>query len=200
MNLYPRKHSVVALANELVPIETALRLIGVDVPDGLAYRRSTKLYCPFGDINHADGGLERAFRVYPEQNTAWCFACQQHFTPVWLVATAWGQDTRIVATELLDRVGHRPLSMAQQWAQATRREEPPDRTLLREALQTYCGRICPDWALRQFDPVVGATLTRCLALLDLVHTEAAARAWLARVKEVMGRVLCAAGDSLDIVG
>lgn len=189
LDLRGRRGSVVAQANELVPIEFACRLIGMHLPDGLGYRRSTKLYCPFGELSHIDGGLEKAFRIYVDANSAYCFAGCGHFTPVWLVATAWGRDTRVVASELLERIGHRPPSLAQLWAQVTEPDSSPDRTLLREALQTYCQRICADWASRQFAPDVAATLTRCLALLDRVGDDATAQTWLDGVKLAMMRVL-----------
>jgi hypothetical protein len=192
LDLRGRRGSVVAQANELVPIEFACRLIGMHLPDGLGYRRSTKLHCPFGELSHIDGGLEKAFRIYVDANSAYCFAGCGHFSPVWLVATAWGRDTRVVAAELLERIGHRPPSFRQLWAQVIEPDQTPDRTFLREALQTYCQRICPDWATRQFAPEVASTLTHALALLDRVHTEPDARLWLDGVKAVMGRVLTGA--------
>ncbi len=184
-----RRRSAVAIANDVVSIITTCNLAGMDLPEDVVYRRSTKLYCPFGEIYHSDQGVERAFRIYVDSNSAYCFACSMYFTPVRLVALAWDLDYVTAATELLDRVGYRPLTLAEAWAKAAQREDPPDYTSLREALQTYCCRISPDWDRLQFAPVPASALTRCLDLLDRVHTEAEAREWLEGTKALMRMVL-----------
>lgn len=189
MNRPRGKRSPVAIANDIVPIITACKLIGMSLPEDVGYRRSTKLYCPFGELYHVDQGVDRAFRIYIDSNSAFCFAGCGFFTPVSLAALAWDLDHWTAATEILDRVGHRPLSLAEAWAKASRWEEPPDDTSLREALQTYCRRVCPNWDQLQFAPAVATTLTRCLDLLDRVHNEADAREWLDGTKALMGRVL-----------
>lgn len=183
------KRSAVAIANEVVPIIKACNLIGMDLPEDIAYRRSSKLFCPFGQIFHIDGGVERAFRVYLDANTAYCFAGCGYFTPTSLAAHAWDLDYQTAAVELLDRVGYRPLTLAEAWSRASRWEAPPDDTCLREALQTYCRRVSPEWESAQFTPAVAAALSRCLDLLDRVHDEADAREWLAGTKALMRRVL-----------
>lgn len=183
------KRSAVAIANDVVSIITACNLIGMDLPEDVGYRRSTKLYCPFGPLFHSDQGVERAFRIYIDNNSAYCFASCGYFTPVWLVASAWDLDARTAAVELLDRVGYRPLTLAEAWSKASQREVPPDGTSLREALQTYCHRVCPSWETVQFTPAVAAVLTQCLDLLDRVHTDDDAREWLDGTKALMRRAL-----------
>lgn len=180
---------MVVEANEHVSIITACRLIGMELPADIEHGRAAKVHCPFGSIWHSDQGLEPTMRLYVDNNTAFCFSRCGFFTPVNLVAMAWDITRRTAAVELLERIGRKPLSLADAWAKATLHAEPPDRTTLAEALKTYCSRIAPDWADVQFEPVVASRLTRCLALLDLVDTDDAARAWLAGCKAVMQRAL-----------
>jgi hypothetical protein len=184
-----RRTSAVTMANEHVPIVTACQLVGMDLPDDFAYGRSMKLHCPFGELDHSDGGIEPAFRIYPETNSAYCFACRTAYTPVWLVAQAWDARPVDVAAELLDRIGFSPPSMAQAWARASRWEVPPDTSLLAEALKAYCRRVDPTWTTVQFTSAVAARLNRCLDLLDLVRTDADARQWLTGCKTAMAAVL-----------
>lgn len=181
--------SVITVANEDVSIVTVLQLLGVELPDDLDLSRNRKVHCPFGEVYHSDHGLTAAMRVYPDTNSAWCFSCSVYYTPVKLMAQATNVDMLTAAQRLLDRVGHRPVSMAQAWAQATTHEPTPDRALLADALKTYCRRVCQAWQDQQFDPRVAATLTRCLAILDLVTTDEDVHEWLCRCKDAMRRVL-----------
>lgn len=182
--LRPRRASLVAMANEKVPIAVACRLAGMDIPEEI-YGRSVKVRCPFGEFYHRDGGMEAAFRLYPETNHGYCFVCKASFTPVWLLAQVWGQDSTTVAAELLDRAGIKPATLAQLWAEASRRDEPPDTAMLAAALQTFCARVSDDWDDTQFAPAVAAKLRACLGLLDQVRTPADADLWLAGCKRVM---------------
>lgn len=179
--------SVVTLANEKVSIVAACRLAGVELSDEPGYGTSMKVHCPFETINHSDSGVAPAMRVYTESNSAWCFACQEYFTPVKLIAAHRGIDYQNAATLLLDHVGYRPASLSEQWAELTSRVTKPDRTLLADALKTYCLRVIPGWEIRQFDREEAAMLTRCLALIDRVKTEEDAQRWLTTTKEVMAR-------------
>jgi hypothetical protein len=95
----------------------------------------------------------------------------------------------VAAGRLLDAVGYRPPGLAERWKQATTPPDPPDVTMLAEALKTFCRRTDPRWRHRQFDAPVAAALTRCLGLLDLVHTAPDAAAWLAGCKQVMTGIL-----------
>ena len=184
-----RPRSLVTLANDVVPIITVCRLVGMDLPADLTYGRSRKLHCPFGETAHSDHGLDPAFRVYPESNSAYCFACAAYYTPVALYAHAVDTDRRTAAADLLDRVGHRPLSLTEAWAKLTTAVDPPDVASLRAALQTYCRRVCADWDTRQFDPDVAVVLAMCLDLLDRVDSVTDVQDWLQGVKAVMARVL-----------
>jgi hypothetical protein len=180
-----RTRSEIGVANEKVSIVLACNLIGMDIPEDVGSRRSVKVHCPFGEIYHVDQGYEAAFRIYPDSNSAFCFAGCGYFTPVSLCAHAWGTPSATVAVELLERVGVKPVSLADAWAQVASHEPAPDAVLLAQALKTFCRRTCLNWEQIQFEPAVAATLTRCLALLDLVGTEADAGTWLAACKRVM---------------
>lgn len=176
-------------ALDTVDIVTACRLIGMDLPADPGYGKSIKVRCPFGNVYHSDGGAEAAMRVYPDEDRVFCFAKCGGYTTVSLAAAAWGLPIREAAIELLERAGVPAPDPAALWDAACTRETPPDTTLLAEALKTFCARICPDWAHRQFQPDTANLLGRCLALLDLVATSADADRWLARCKHVMTRHL-----------
>lgn len=181
--------SVVAIANKEVPIELVCRRIGVHMPDALADGRSMKLVCPFAKLWHDDGGAMKSFRIYPESNTAHCFAGCGMFSPVWLAAQYWGVSTREAATRLLDIIGYKPLTVAEMWKNAQLQERKPDVSSLSLALRVFCDRSTTGWDEKQFDRGVANTLSRCLGLLREVHTEAEAREWLGTTKLVMLRVL-----------
>lgn len=180
----PRRNAgLVRTACEQVSITFACRLVGVDVPDDQEAER-LKLHCPFGELYHLDGGMDRAFRVYPQQQRAHCFAGCGSFTPVSLLAHAWGIGRGQAARLLLERVGYRPATAATLWAQA-HQPPPVDVGALAEALKTFCARLDPHWAVRQFQPANAAALVRCLRLLERVDTEEQAQRWLAASKRHM---------------
>ncbi len=189
--------SSIAVANEHVSIVTVLQMLGIELPDDIGAARSRKLHCPFGDVYHSDQGTSPAMRVYPETNSAYCFSCSAYFTPVSLAAKAMGTSMVAAAEQLLDRVGHRPLDLAGQWQQAKNYEPDPDKALLADALKTYCRRTHTGWETRQFEPEVAALLTRCLGVLDLVHTAEDATTWLAACKRAMNRALYREQPSLS---
>lgn len=183
------KSNIIETADERVSIALVCRMLGVDLPDDVESGRSRKVHCPFGSLYHSDGGVDPAMRVYPDTNSAYCFSCRSYFTPVGLTAKALDVDRRTAALRLLDRIGHRSLDPGVVWRTAADFEAPPDRALLAEALKTFCRRVCPDWATRQFDRAVSVSLTRCLGLLDLVRTDDDVGLWLGRCKKVMRRAL-----------
>jgi hypothetical protein len=180
--------SLITMANEQVSIVYACALAGVEVPEGVT-GRGYKTFCPFGEVWHSDQNAERAFVVYQDSNSAFCFACSTYFTPVYLVAKAWDRSLYDTAVELLDRVGYKPVSMAQAWANAATKEVVVDVTNLGLALRTYCSGVVSDWDSVQFDPVVAHTLDQCLALLARVKTEDEATQWLHTTKQVMTSAL-----------
>lgn len=177
--------SLVEVANAKVSIVTVCRMLGVDLPDEVDAERSRKISCPFGELYHSDQGLSPAMRIYLETNSAYCFSCTWFYTPVSLAARAWDISRKEAAERLLDRIGYRPLDLAEQWQAVLDYEPELDKALLGEALKTYCRRTCKTWGYRQFNDDVRATLTRCLSLLDLVKTADDATRWLAACKVAM---------------
>lgn len=184
-----KRPDVVAVANEKVSIVAVCQMLGVDLPDDADSARSRKVHCPFGDLYHSDAGASPAMRVYPDTNSAYCFSCATYYTPVDLAVRALDTDRRTAATHLLDRIGYRPMDLAAVFANALSYEPTPDKALLADALKTYCRRIDPQWSSRQFDSRVASALTRCLTLLDMVHTPEDVTMWLCCCKEVMRRIL-----------
>ncbi len=180
-----RAPSPVTVANENVSITMVCRLVGMDIPEDLAYGRNVKVWCPFGDVYHTDGGDEAAMRIYVESNSVYCFAGCGYFTPVSLAAHAWDLTRRAAARELLDRAGIVTAAPASVWQAALPHDEPVDHTLLAEALKTFCRRTVPGWERRQFEPEPAALLTRCLSLLDQVVTDEDARHWLSGCKRAV---------------
>lgn len=183
------ERSLIAVANEQVSILAVCRMVGVDLPEDAGMARSRKTFCPFGEVYHSDAGLEPAMRVYPDSNSAWCFRCATYFTPVKMAAQAWDQDWRTAAVVLLDRIGYRPASLAEQWSAVCVPVVAPDTTLLGEALKVFCARHDPQWSVHQFEPEIAGHLSRCLALLDRVGDDEAAQAWLRGTKQAMARLL-----------
>jgi hypothetical protein len=181
--------SAVAIANEVVRIESVCQWIGVDLPD--VSGRSVKVHCPFGVVYHVDHGAESAFRVYPDTNSAYCFACGTAYRPVSLAAQAWDRDgdRQGVALDLLDRVGFRPSSLAEEWTQVSTREPEIDRAALGLALQVFGERVSPRWGEVQFQSPVKEVLGSCMDLLDLVRTREDVELWLPSCKEALRRAL-----------
>jgi hypothetical protein len=179
------RRSLVAVADDQVSILAACKLVGMQVSGLEDYGRSVKVRCPFGDVWHSDGGSEASMRIYTESNHAFCFSRCGYFTPVTLVAAAFDISRRAAAVELLQRAGIAAPTRAQAWARAVDCTPAPDTTALAEALKVFCSRQCTDWFTAQLDPAVADTLTRCLALLDLVGDDDGARRWLAGCKRAM---------------
>lgn len=180
-----RGPSVVEVADEKVSIVVVCRMLGVVLPDHYVDGRAQKVQCPFGEIYHSDGGVSPAMRIYPDTNSAYCFSCAAYYTPVSLAAKAMDTTRQVAAIRLLDHIGYRPLDLAQQWRAVKDFEPEPDRALLADALKTYCRRIEPQWATRQFEAPVARVLTRCLSLLDLVKSADDVTLWLDRCKVAM---------------
>lgn len=181
--------SVITVANERVSIVTVCQMIGLDISDDVIDGRSRKLPCPFGEIYHSDHGRDPAMRIYADSNSAYCFSCQAYWTPVTLAARAMDVSNKMAATRLLDRIGYKPVDLAQAWKQVTHFEPEVDKAALAEALKTYCRRIEPQWARRQFESDIARHLTRCLSILPLVKSQTDVEVWLTRCKEVMQQVI-----------
>lgn len=182
--------SPITLANERMGIIDACNHIGMGVSGGY----SGKLYCPFGELFHADGGVSKAFRIY--EDSAYCFAESMYFTPVRLIARDRGISDLDAAEYILDVTGYVAPDIDSQWAAVTNTEEVVNTDYLAEALKIYCQRICPDWEVRQFTESTSKKLTKCLELTDRVRTKDEVTQWLAVTKQVMAYELL--GDTTHV--
>lgn len=176
--------SVTATANEVIPFPLAARWAGIVVHS--VSERGTKVYCPFGEVEHPDGGTEPAMRIYPDHG--WCFAEQRYFSVVSLLAEVWQLSYQDAAAEALRRYGWKPATYAHLWEQASGEEEP-DHDALAQALLVWCEAVAPDWSQRQYDDRTARVLGRCLGLLPLVRTGDECRTWLEGCKRALAPYL-----------
>lgn len=175
--------SNIQLANEHMRIEEAFDLIDFPVMAG------RKNPCPFDDW-HADGGVSLALRVYPETNSAYCFACGEAYRPVQLLAKARDLTRDEAAQWILEKVGYIEPDVDEQLDALLAEEEPEvSREELARALDTYCQRICPTWHVTQLRDVPATKFAQCLSILDSVQSPADAARWLDVTKALMRRVL-----------
>ena len=177
----------VEFAISSVPMWAACRLVGMNIPRGLA--GGSKQYCPFGDLWHPDGGYERAFRVYLDHG--FCFACWKWWSPPGLCADAWDVTLDVAAARLLDETGLRPPDYLERY-DAAAAVPPADHSVLAEALRTWCrGESGSDWEVLRMNPAVGSYLGACLGYLGQVVTEEQAEQWLSLAQQIMRPVLSA---------
>lgn len=177
----------IQLANERMTITQACRFIGMDLGD-FSFT-SAKLYCPFGELMHEDGGRSKSFRVYSDTNSAYCFACVMAYRPVSLVAMDKDVPEVVAAEMILEETGYIAPDFMSRWEAATREEVRVDRDALEEALRTYCARIDPEWEFRQLDPEVVSVFRKCLEASRNVSNEEESRQWLDVTKKVMNKIL-----------
>jgi hypothetical protein len=162
--------------------------MGMDIPD-IMDAAKFKTWCPWGGIYHSDGGMKKSFMIYPETNTAHCFAGCGHFTPVKLWADSLDVSLEDAAILLLEKVGYVSEDLDARWAAALDKQEFVQTATLAEALKVYCRRIAPTWETLQTQPEISSKLAQCLDLLDRVQTKDDATRWLAVAKRVMAITL-----------
>ena len=177
----------IQLANERMSITQACRFIGMHLGDFEI--ASGKTYCPFGELLHEDGGRSKAFRVYPETNSAYCFACIKAYRPVSLIATDRDIPEPAAAEVILEETGYVAPNFMAKWEALSEQTASVDRDALEEALKTYCARISPDWEMRQLDDDIASTFRKCLTASRNVASDDDARKWLKLTKQVMARAL-----------
>jgi hypothetical protein len=178
-----RHQSLISIANRHVSFPQAAQLVGVGW--GVTRDRGSKVHCPFSML-HADGGRAPALRIWTDHG--WCFAETRWFSPVSLVAAVRELDAENAAKWLLDKVGYVPVTYAHLWEHAQRTRDL-GKSELAAALSVWCAANCPDWQVRQYEPVVAERLSRCLSLLALVHTSDDCLTWLSGCKHGMRQVL-----------
>lgn len=160
----------------------ACRAIEMNVDEGT----TKKLYCPWGEFSHSDGGDEPAFRVY--SNHAFCFACWQWYSPVSLYVARWEVAEDDAAETLLRLAGITKETYDELWENA---QVLPtvDTRAADAALRMWCARNFPRWESLQYHDEVALYLARCLGLLVQVKDESEARQWLETCSLVMDAVL-----------
>lgn len=183
-----KKKSNINLANENADIFMVLGLIGMSIAPVYDVH-SIKVHCPFGDISHSDFGTDRAMRIYPGTNSAYCFACQKLYTSVNIYALSKDIGLEEAASDLLRETGYQPQTLEEMWASAQPKPQPPDLPMLGLALRVFCERIDPAWQTRQFEPEISSYLDSCLSLLSAVRTEQDVAEWLKGTKQVMKNCL-----------
>lgn len=177
---------VVILANKVVSILDALKLVGVYVSKSDIY---TKMHCPFGSVSHSDGGVQRTFQIY-DDNRAYCYNCVRVYDPVSLAQAAWDLPQKQAAAELLHQSGYKPPTTNQRWTEIEQSVAvKPDKASLGQALKLYCSTIDENWEERQFDKDIADKLNKCLSLLERVHTDDDVIEWLAGTKWAMAAAL-----------
>ena len=174
------QRSAYELANDLTTMYDSMRMCGMEVA-----RWSSKIECPFDD--------ELAFKIYSETNTAHCFACVKSYTPTSLLAEHRGILIKEAAEILIDiavREGrYVPPTPEARWEHLTTAPLEIDRASEAEALKIYCARVDGDWKNKQFDLLIAATFTRCLAPLDKVTAIDELQQWRTIARSAMLRAL-----------
>jgi hypothetical protein len=89
-------------ANDISIRDVLTNVLGTYIPEFT--HKSWKAYCPFGDL-HRDGGASQALRVYPDSNTAFCFAGCGFMNSVKLIQRHTGLKTIKAARHLLRLYG-----------------------------------------------------------------------------------------------
>jgi hypothetical protein len=154
----------------------------MDVCDGDGTRKTR---CPFGEVAHSDGGVDRSFRMYEDTNHAYCFACLKSWTPVSLMAEFWDCKRAEAAERMCKMAGITPPDWRERWEEL-QHPVPPDTASLAEALKKWCGRMYgPAWEIDQFEPRLAVPLAACFGVLPLVTSQDNAGEWLDGCKLAM---------------
>lgn len=180
---------LVAEIDDRVSIVSILSEIGVYVPDGIYDRPSMKLHCPFEHTEHSDFGKDPAFRVYIEENTAYCFSCKRFYTPSRLQAQLLDISIYDAAVFLAEKHKFAPAEIDSDLHPMSDSSIVVDTSSLAKALQIFCSSISTNWGTKQFEPAIASTLYRCMQLLKHVGSKEDAEDWLKGCKAAMRRVL-----------
>lgn len=177
---------LIRTANEQVSIYFVADKAGIDYSS--MYGSNSKLFCPFGAITHIDGGETRAFRIYEDSNSAYCFACSERWDSVGLYCALTDLDRVAGAEALLEESGWVPETFESKWDRVSATTEY-DNSTLPEALDRYCTRLNEDWAVLQFDEPYRTHFQKCVTLSKSVTNSEQAVKWLDATKAYMKEVL-----------
>lgn len=181
------RRELVTKANEVVSIYHVCDKVGIEYATYMGDK--AKLYCPFGAITHMDGGEARAFRIYEDSNSAYCFACSQYYTPVKLYSDYSDLSEEDSAEELLNEVGWKEETFDERWDRLNAPGDVYDPSYLPEALHTYCTRLDPDWVVTQMSEPYRSVVTLCVRASRAVTSAKQADQWLEAAKERMRKVI-----------
>ena len=177
------------IANDLTTIFSAMRMCDMNVPE-FDYG-TMKVDCPFDN--------ERAFRVYGESNSAYCFACSKKYTSVGLIAEHRGlaiDDAAELLIEKAEREGRwRPPTPEARWEALINQPFVFDRASESEALKLFCSRVAENWRSAQFESQIAVRLTRCLEALEKVGTIDDLNQWRTITRSAMQKALNPEGES-----
>lgn len=185
-------------ANTLVNIGQLLRdKFGVWSPDGLD--RSWKINCPF-NFEHADGGVDKNCRVYPDSNHAYCFADLRHglLSPVRVWQLKTDTAPMVAAKALLELYGlTRRTGWRDRYVELLKMREsstaPGAPAYAVEALQSALGQV-EDYDQRQYDGDVTTAMEDELEKLDRLLAKStsgreALREWYVSARDRMSEVV-----------
>jgi len=178
--------SLVEIANKHISIWEVCRLVGVDF--GGYYGTNSKLYCPFGNITHMDGGSTKAFRVYPATETAYCFGCSQFFDAVGLYSEFSDLSREEAADFLLTESGWKEETYEEKWDKLTKKTSI-DTSGLSEALDIYCLKLNPEWEVICIESPYREAYASVMGVLPYVRNFSDADKWMNAAKEKMRKVL-----------
>lgn len=168
-------------ANE-IPIQDVLKdYFDIYVP--MELESAWKTFCPFG-FEHSDFGLEKAFRVYPDSNSSFCFAEHGSMNNVRLLQMHEGISAKKAARKLLVHYGLMDTfdwrkhfqEIAEQRAEQTAISTASLVEALHLALSSH-----PAWSHLQFHPDMQEALELRLTVLEGYITDGkdaeSIRAW-----------------------
>lgn len=187
---------LIRAANTLDLFDVLADLFDLRLPrDG----RSGKSLCPFG-FEHPDGGIEKAFRTYPDGNHGYCFGEHGYLDPVRLVQLRDDVSATVAARILLRRYNAlAPMPYWQRFAEVERdrhvkRNEIGETSYAVEALNVAL-RAHPRYAEGQYHPSYIAALERALDVLNALsaaipdNAEEKLDEWFTRARALLERTL-----------
>lgn len=178
--------------NSKVNLSTVFKeYFSIYVPDLGDMRTSWKTRCPLG-YAHADGGLDKNFRVYPSSNRAYCFEMHGTLTPCRLMSLHWGISQKNAAKRLANEYGlgkqHWRKRLPDVLINLYSEQAIGDKAAIRQALSIYVDslNLSPDkkYASKylQLMPKIYASLD---SLYESDPDEETIKKWLVKAKQIL---------------
>jgi hypothetical protein len=163
-------------------VNAEVSLVRLLVDEGFATHgpdqaRSIKQHCPWG-WTHADGGDEKAFRIY-HGNTAYCFAGCGYVDPIIFAMKQWDLSRLQAAKELALRYDVRAGDLESTIESLRRPSEvsPPE---LVDALRRW---VRGQWGDTPDHAAARTALIKCASVIEYVSGEASAAVWWERSQQ-----------------